>query len=80
MTMNARALGTAATMEGVDYFVVTVRDKGDLAAGVKPHEARFEFHGEGCDALAWACAASAIRAGFDAVAERVGVYKHAATG
>jgi hypothetical protein len=77
-----RATREAATRHydgGVDYFVVTVRDKGDLAAGIRPHEARFEFHGESCAAEAWACAASAIHAGFAAVAERVGVYKAAAS-
>lgn len=70
------------SMGGVEYIVVTVKDPGDLVLGVSPHESRFEFRpadGEDFEQLAWECASSAVRAGFGATAERVGVYKDAAT-
>jgi hypothetical protein len=58
------ATGTSTRM----YWLITVKDAGDLAAGVFPYERRFEFSDL---EEAFQCAKGAQEAGFDVSASKV---------
>lgn len=60
-----------------DYWIVEVREVGDILAGISAYTKRFEFRGEDAPLRAWTCWAEATKHGMKASAERVRDFKMA---
>lgn len=62
---------SSVSANGVDYWIVEVRDPRDPETGAPGYVKRFEFMGEEAAPEAWNCWASALRHGFIAKVEQV---------